>query len=407
MTDPSNASISTTSTEVLEHEAATLAGQIAAATCRFLLVVGELDERRAWAQWSCKSMAHWLSWRCSLAEQTARDQVRVARRMRELPVITAAFGRGELSYSKVRALVRVATPESDGDLAELARTATAAQLERIIRATAVAMTDPAQREELRGLWSGTDAEGMGEVRARVRVDELAIVDTAIAQALPGDGVSAETPVAPRRAEALVRICESYLAYGDHSRRGSDRNNVVIHVEADESGVTTAQTDAGTPVHAETARRLCCDARVEGMLGVLGIPVSTGRANRTPNRKQRRAVRKRDGGRCRWVGCTESVYVEAHHVRQWTDGGPTDLDNLVSLCWHHHHLVHEGGWSITFEANVLGCYRPDGTELVDPAPVTVLPPLDIVVDDERIVPRWDGDHLDLAACVDATLSMLRR
>ncbi|HVM55418.1 MAG TPA: DUF222 domain-containing protein, partial [Acidimicrobiales bacterium] len=285
------AELSSTSTELLEHEATTLAGQIAAATCRFLLVVAELDGREAWAQWGCRSMAHWLSWRCSLSMITAREHVRVAQALPMLPAITAAFERGELSYSKVRALVRVATAESDAELAELAATATAAQLERIIRATAIAMGDPARQADLRAFTSSADDDGLGVVRARVLIDELAVIDTAIAKALPEPDSSAEESLAQRRATALVRICESYLVHGDGARNPAVRNNAVVHVHVDPDGVQRAVTEAGVPVHPETARRLLCDSRVEGMLGDLDTPISTGRANRTVNRKQRRAVTK--------------------------------------------------------------------------------------------------------------------
>src|SRR3954470_3102037 len=94
--------------ELLEREISELAAHIHAATCRWLLLVGEYDRREGWAEWGCKSCAQWLSWRCSLAPSAAREQVRVARQLAELPLIAAAFGRGELSYSQVRALSRVA-----------------------------------------------------------------------------------------------------------------------------------------------------------------------------------------------------------------------------------------------------------------------------------------------------------
>jgi hypothetical protein len=118
----------------LEREIGELAAHIHAATCRWLALVAEFDRREGWAQEGCKSCAHWLSWRCALAPPAAREHVRVARRLCELPLTQAAFGRGELSYSQVRALSRVATPELEPTLLELARYATAAQLERALRA---------------------------------------------------------------------------------------------------------------------------------------------------------------------------------------------------------------------------------------------------------------------------------
>jgi len=398
-------SIRSCSTEVLEHEVVTLAVQLAQATCRFLLVIAELDRRRAWAQWDgVKGMAHWLSWRCSLSPTAAREHVRVAHALAALPVIAEVFGRGELSYSKVRALVRVATPESEAGLVELARTATAAQLEQIIRASVVALADPAKRQEMCELVTGVDGEGFGFVRGRIPVEQLPIVDEAIAAALPAaEGDSAES-LAQRRAEAWVRICESYLAAGDAAREPSARNEAVVHVQVDESGLVDAHTGRGDPLHPETAARVLCDCRVQGMLGDMTGPIGAGRRTRTIRRRLRRALQRRSGGRCEWVGCDERVYVEAHHIQAWVDGGVTELRNLVLLCWHHHHAVHEGGHRVELTPSGARCYRPDGTEIVPPAPPAPVPAL-TPVDDERIVPGWRGEPLDLAAAVDVVLDKL--
>src|SRR5215208_6118960 len=118
----------------LEDEIATLASHIYAGTCRWLELVAELDRRGSWTESGCGSCAEWLAWRCALAPRAAREHVRVARRLPELPLIRAAFARGELSYTKVRALTRVAEPESEEELLELARALTAAQLDRALRA---------------------------------------------------------------------------------------------------------------------------------------------------------------------------------------------------------------------------------------------------------------------------------
>src|SRR5205807_3147745 len=117
--------------ERLEAEIATQAAHIAAATCRWLELVAEFDRREGYADWGCRSTAHWLNWRCGIGVVAAREHVKVGRRLAELPVLRAAFASGELSYSKARAVVRVATPETEATLVEWARHATAAQLERI------------------------------------------------------------------------------------------------------------------------------------------------------------------------------------------------------------------------------------------------------------------------------------
>jgi Domain of unknown function (DUF222) len=127
----------------LEREICELAAHIAAATCRWLLLVGEFDDRRGWADWGAKSCAAWLSLRCSIGAGAAREHIRVARRLRELPLVREAFGTGELSYCKVRAITRVATPEVEESLVEMGRHATGAQLEKLVRGfgSAMAATD--------------------------------------------------------------------------------------------------------------------------------------------------------------------------------------------------------------------------------------------------------------------------
>jgi Domain of unknown function (DUF222) len=120
--------------ERLEAQICELAGHLAAATCRFLVLLGDFDARRGWASWEMTSCAAWLSWKCQISSGTAREHVRVARALRDLPVILGEFGAGRLSYAKVRALTRIATPDTEAGLAEIAGPMTGNQLERFARA---------------------------------------------------------------------------------------------------------------------------------------------------------------------------------------------------------------------------------------------------------------------------------
>ena len=120
--------------ERLEAQICELAGHLAAATCRFLVLLGDFDARRGWASWDMNSCAEWLSWKCQMSSGTAREHVRVARALRNLPVIRGEFGAGRLSYAKVRALTRIATPSTEAGLVELAGPMTGNQLERFARA---------------------------------------------------------------------------------------------------------------------------------------------------------------------------------------------------------------------------------------------------------------------------------
>ncbi len=115
------------------------------------------------------------------------------------------------------------------------------------------------------------------------------------------------------------------------------------------------------IHAETARRLLCNARVQTVIeDASGEVLGLGRMSREPSPWMLRQVRHRDGG-CRFPGCGTRAFTEAHHIRWWRDGGRTDLDNLVLICSFHHRLVHEHGWRIRREPQGrLAWFRSDGT-----------------------------------------------
>jgi hypothetical protein len=105
-----------------------------------------------------------------------------------------------------------------------------------------------------------------------------------------------------------------------------------------------------PVSREVARRLACDAKVLVSADAPdGRSLNLGRARRDPSDAQRMEIRRRDKG-CRFPGCSHTEFTDVHHVRHWVDNGPTDLENLVELCDHHHRCVHEMGWKISGDAN---------------------------------------------------------
>ncbi|MGE3836187.1 MAG: DUF222 domain-containing protein [Acidimicrobiia bacterium] len=173
-------------TERLEEEATSLAAHLAAATCRWLGLIAELDRREAWVSWGCRSMAHWLSWRCGIDARTAREHLRVGRALADLPRLRAVFEAGELSYSLVRAATRVADDGTEEALVALARHSTASQLERAVRATIVAAradTMPAAGAAGEG-WVGPELHtSVGEDgRWELRVSGLAAEEGAVVEA---------------------------------------------------------------------------------------------------------------------------------------------------------------------------------------------------------------------------------
>lgn len=359
--------------ELVERRIGELAAQISAATCRWLELVAEFERRGGHEQLGFASCASWLAWYCSVDQRSAREHVRVARRLTELPLIRAAFAVGRLSYSKVRALARGAEPAMEEHLLELAQHASAAQLERIMSGyrSATSDQDAERARERRHLSTQWEDDGSLRIRGSLPPEEGALLvkaielaQTALAAGGPGDQ-------APDRADALVALAESGIAGGITGAEGGDRHQVVVHVDladlpdrdrvdgagrqgekggpgaeagTEEGRSRGARLESGPPIAAETLRRIGCDASLVTMIERDGEPLSVGRKSRSLPPSIARALRSRDRT-CRFPGCERTRFVDAHHIHHWADGGETKLDNLVRLCRHHHRLIHEGGFTV--------------------------------------------------------------
>ena len=388
--------------ERLEARICSLAGRLAASTCEWLRLIAEFDRRKGWAQWGVVSCAHWLSWACSVAVGAAREYVRVAAALVSLPLLDAAFGSGRLSYSKVRALTRVADRVDEQTLLDQGLVHTASQLERVVRGYRKAEgigLEQRRRRRARWFW---DEDGMLVVSARLTADEGAIVVAALQQAQqevlvssrpcaangeepPGDEIKVgdladgsgdgsgdsashddepddgEDRDAVSAADALVAMARSALADGPVDSSGDDQHMVVLHADvgvfADEpsspqdqpssSGELLCQIENGPGVD----RSIACDSAVVAVLQAArpGELLRLGRKTRKISAALRRALRIRDGG-CQFPGCHRQRHLQAHHVVHWLHGGPTDLDNLVLLCGRHHRAIHEEGFTVSWSAD---------------------------------------------------------
>ncbi len=238
--------------DTLGDRIAELAAGIAAATGELLGLIREFDARNGWTGFA--SCAEWLSWRTGLAPGAAREHVRVARALAELPLLRDALRRGAVSYSKVRAVTRVATPETEQALLDVALAGTAAHVEQIVRTwrrvdRAAEAAEDAQRHASRSLATWVDEDGMVVVRGRLTPEVGAAVRRALDAALDaerreagsdgaaGDAANdvadgmAPTP-AQRRADALGAVAECALAGGLDKGTAGDRYQVVVHVDAD-------------------------------------------------------------------------------------------------------------------------------------------------------------------------------
>ena len=326
----------------LVEELAALAAHVSAGMCRWLELVAEIDRRGKLV--ACTT-AQWLAWRCGLTPRTAREHVRVARRLAELPAIRDAFARGQLSYAKVRALARIAEPESEEGLLDLAVKFSASQLERALRAYRRVTTEEAAalqgRAYLDAYW---DEDGSLVVRGRLAPEDGAVFLQALESAFAAlrEGGSAEPR--PTRADALAALADRALSGSERS--GGERQQVVVHVDetALRGGQGGCELAEGPALAPETARRLACDGAIVELRERDGKPLSVGRKTRSVPPALRRALKRRDRG-CRFPGCEHHLFVDAHHVRHWAQGGETSLENLVLLCRRHHRLVHEGGYAV--------------------------------------------------------------
>jgi hypothetical protein len=416
-------SLSGCSLAELEAQITELAGQLNAANYRWLTLIGEFDRRKGWADGSLHSCAHWLNFKVGLNMGAAREKVRVAHALAGVPKIAAAMARGELSYSKVRALTRVASAATEENLLMIALHGTAYHVERVVslfrRAQeAEELSREAQQQAGRAVDYWYDTDGSLVLKARLPALAGALLVKALDAAL--DAVPAsklnvefaeELPIShsSRRADALARVAEGYLRNPGCAAEMStaDRYQVVVHVDAETLKDRTAgrcQLERGPSLAAETVRRLTCDASLIRIVeNDRGEPLDVGRKTRSIPSAIRRALNTRDPGCC-FPGCTYQRYLDAHHVEHWAEGGETKLKNLVHLCRTHHRLVHEGGIGIKPRAGGGWRFsRPDGREFdaadFAPAPQdwTALrdthAALGIEIDSDTAATRWRGERMD--------------
>ncbi len=234
----------------LGDEIAELSAHLEAATARLLDLIREFDARGGWNT-GFRSCAAWLTWRVGLDPGAAREKVRVARALGTLPVLAQALARGELSYAKVRALTRVATPETEVRLLAVGLAGTAAHVERIVRGwrrvdRLAEARETARQHASRGLHVHQDEDGMVVLRGRLTPEVGALLQRALAAAretlyqrrrseaaagIPGDPATERPSMAQQQADALALLAETALHHEIDPGGPGERNQVVVHIDA--------------------------------------------------------------------------------------------------------------------------------------------------------------------------------
>jgi hypothetical protein len=336
--------------------------RVASAAEREMLdCVAELEAHEAWLDDGAHDMPHWVSMQLGVSRWKAERWVAAGTALRSLPAIAHAFEEGEIGIDKVVELTRFATPHDEEALLVWADDVASGAIRRrgdeLRRAERV---EAAQIEEDRWLaWRWTDEGKRLLLEAEMPAAQGAIVTQAI------DRLASEIPAMPgeehamligrRRVDALAIAC---AAGGDTASEAT----VVVHVQAETlaDDDTNARTDDGVVLPIDVARRFLCNATIQAVVEAPdGSVVGLGRTAREPSAWMMRQLRYRDSA-CTFPGCGNRRFTQAHHIRWWSRGGGTDLDNLALVCTFHHRLVHEHGWNLErMSTGDVRWFRPDG------------------------------------------------
>ncbi len=408
----------------LAADICTLAGRINAANHRWLLLIAEYDRRKGWSDGLTQSCAHWLNWKCGIAMGAAREKVRVAHALVNLPKISAAMESGGLSYSKVREITRVASAATEDYLLMIAEHGTASHVEKLVRAyrrcqEAEELSREQRQQQNRRVSFRYDDDGSLVLDCRLPAEIgarfMKALDVAVEE-LPRDvpaGTSKEVVrFSARRADALNLMAESFLAHGAIEAAGAERHQIVVHVAQEtlrDCKAGCCEFEDGPSMAAETARRLACDASVVVLTeDEDGDPLNVGRKTRTISAPLRRALKSRDKG-CRFPGCANSRYMDAHHIDHWVNGGETKPSNLLSLCRFHHRAVHEGGIRIErLDDGALRFVKKNGEEVDNVAPGFTQPHGDWrELPEGTLINGWRGEKLDLGLAVELMIQKAMR
>lgn len=353
-------------------------------THRLVGLLPEFDKQQVWAADGQRSCAAWLNTYAGLSMSAAHDRCRVAHALETLPIISRLFMLGELSWSKVRALTRIATPDSEQSLASQALLMSASAIEKMARQHRDVQTLGQLKAEneianeqyqQRHVHYGFDQQGMVTIHALLPPLEGAAVLKSLARA--EDEIHLEAQGAPTgstphaspyslpeedsskrsqkqlRADALCLMAKKHMAAEAPDVRNADRYQVVVHIDADtlqhsitggSKSTSICHIKNGPAIAASSARRLADDCSVTPLYLQNGEPLSIGRKNRLWSSAISRAITTRDQ-HCQFPGCSSARYTHIHHIRHWANGGETSVENGVLLCGFHHRLIHEENYRI--------------------------------------------------------------
>lgn len=420
--------------EEVSRELTLLAAQINCANYRFIKLLGYFDAEKLWSDAGIKSCAHWLNWKCGIGHCAAREKVRVARCLHnQLPIINEYFSEGKISFSKVRAMTRVATPENEDFLIRIAEHGTASHIEKLVQKYEKVKPKDEDSQfyyqpEHENSISWHSFDDSMQIKVTLPIEEGKIIVNAVKhlakvnkegciQKHDVSAVTAENDLQPSMEDfhisALVQLAERYLADPQiRTLPSNERCQVVLHTTIDDEHQRhgcDCHTD-GQWLSKENAQRLGCDAAIQAVIkNQQGNVLNVGRKSRTVTPKLKRAIDIRDET-CRFPGCCNNKYVDYHHIQHWAEGGETSTDNLIKLCRFHHRALHRGQFNIEAVKtpnNIQFVFKkPNGTVIQSSPKLPKVQPQDLYeheypeIDEHTAVTKWCGETMDYDMAVSA-------
>ncbi len=345
--------------ETLEERVTTVAGARNAADAELCALFAEVLDVDGWKMDGIRSENHWLTWQFGLTPSRATQMLRIARRWHALPHASQRFLDGQLTFEQMSIIARRCPAGYDNDVATFAVSATLRQLETSLRdyhfdADTNPDAGPDEPAPTNRVTRGFDDQGRYRLNADLDATTGAMIDASIDHALDrlrttaADGANTHDPDGETGlgtatlSDALLDIFNRSIA-ADPSTNRRRRYDPVLHIDIDrliERGADnlTGNLHLGPTLTERVTALMLCDSTPSIVAELGGVPLAKGRTTEKIPHALRQLIHQRDGG-CRICGATRNLHV--HHITHWANGGPTDPDNLVTLCHRHHVLVHQG------------------------------------------------------------------
>jgi hypothetical protein len=349
-----------------------LTALVAASQAQLAAVLVAGAEAGDWRDEGASSEIGWATLLTGSTQGSAAEVLRVGRALAHLPLVAEAFAAGRLSWDKVRYAVRFVDPTTESVLIDELLTQSADDIRLVANQhRPIKRKDACRDKDQAQVRFRRDADDRGKyMTAWLPGDLAARVEAGMQREAEAMGPDAETGIWAPLQHRYALVLDSWAARRLGEDPDRDRSTVLVGVRAEQlAGVEDGNGWVGDDIviGLQTVLRLACTAKIEFQVeSITGTVVGIRRVDREPPPAMRRALRRRDK-RCRWPGCHRQIR-HYHHVRHWTRGGPTNSDNLLGLCWHHHHMVHEGGWDAVGDANhTVTFVAPDGRRLTSDPP----------------------------------------